>query len=329
MRAALAFLAIVASVSGCATDHSAACASLFDAQNDRNERCFAAPSMTTSERADFIAFCNDFGAATGVANFDSELSQCTNDVASLPCPVSGGGGGIVDYPHITCPFIGTRPLGARCNADAQCASGLCSQEGIECGGTCAQNVPCVTSCGSSTICIDGACHPFANLGDACGTVDAPTPCTPDIASCDASSHTCVPLPTLNEACSSSCAAGYVCSAGTCTTPVGVGGACPIGDECLPSLDCDSSHICRSPTSVGVGEACGPTTDGFAVCASGLACVQDGATSSWNCIALHQRGEACIAPTAPTQLDDWMIRAGCDVGLICVGGVCDLPSLSCN
>ncbi len=124
--------------------------------------------------------------------------------------------------------------------------------------------------------------------------------------CDPIANACLTPPAKGQPCTTDCAWPELCLGSVCSDPVGVGGACPVGDECGVNLVCDpQTHVCE-PTPVSkLGEPCQPAQVAF--CDAGLIC------TAGACQVPKQRGAACTVG-----------QFECAPDLLCAGGTCQTP-----
>lgn len=168
-------------------------------------------------------------------------------------------------------------------------TGMCSGTITECGGSCvdtrfdpANCGGCGTVCGSSEICLTGACTPQGS-------------CTGALVEC---SGTCVD-PRNNPAhcggCGATCSAGEVCNVGTCSSACGVGTEACMGRCVDTQVDPGNCGTCG--TACGAGEVCSA-----GICA--LNCAGGTVECSAACVDLAANVDhcgmcdnACLAGTA--------------------------------
>jgi hypothetical protein len=254
----------------------------------------------------------------------NQLAACASAAQSATCDEIAGhvqqcgmAGCDLDF---VCKIKGALPDDAPCSVDAQCATGVCAPNNgpfeLDCG-TCAHYVAvgdlCTMLdevCDPQTSYCDYSCIAYAQVGEDCKNAKCAAPLV-----CDLPTHSCVTPPLEGQACSSDCAAPFLCVNATCAQPVQQGGACPTGSECAPNLGCDAqTHTCEPPQIVGVGQACGPFTQPWSVCEPGLTCV--GTLGTERCIRPQERGEPCDNATLY-----------CADFLSCIGGTCQIPDFS--
>ena len=238
----------------------------------------------------------------------ASLEACATAGAASPCDATA-------RPAACIVAAGSRPDGAACSDDAQCASTRCARTfGTTPGG------------GPATIPACGTCSPAGAAGEPCGAgvgdgcadgtacVASPKPvcasihagveddpcdgvartCAPGLA-CDAALAVCRPLPTRGEPCASpdACQRPYACLLGQCADPRPPGSPCTASRDCAPGLVCagwDGRGVrrvrkCVDPTWAAPGGACGDT----APCLVG-SCSGDAAT----CPRVLPDGAACVA-----------------------------------
>jgi|GEM_PF-2405125 len=210
-------------------------------------------------------------------------------------------------------------LGAPCEADQNCASGVCAvpyDGGAVTGwsdGMCV--APCGSaSCGDASVCavLDGTawCVPGCDATAACR---AGYVCEPNLAGC-------LPDCRLGWACGD----GLSCDidTGACVTPA----LAPVGDPCLVGGDC-ASGICAA-ASDGWADGMCIGVCGSALCGADTVCaVLDGA--AWclpSCAASCREGYVCDSDYGAC-LPDCRLGWACLVGYVCGAetGVCEAPT----
>lgn len=329
-------VAILAACSSPTTTASSdACAKYFDTLGQTSTRCGTNSSFDPSNKNNFVAFCQATIAAPGSGVSDSYLNKCDSALAaSTSCNVS-------QVPGCENP-PGKLANGAPCYSGVQCVSGSCSKSGssitdggvadagastgLSCG-TCdpraAEGAACDSSgvtnprCMSGLSCTNGTCVKPVTIptGGACSFTGppgtncaAPNTCLPGTNG----TGTCGPLPKKGEKCSFICDTNLTCTAGTCQDRVAVGGACTTGNECQTTLYCDAAtKLCATPKIGKAGDTCGTGVK----CDTGLACKSSGDAMPV-CVALKNKGEACVLP-----------GGGCALYLECISGTCQTPDPS--
>jgi hypothetical protein len=163
----------------------------------------------------------------------------------------------------------------------------------ECSGVCRDLMTdtgncgaCGMTCGTGTICVDGACTPD---------------CPEGYTNCDGTCRDLDHDPSNCGACSAACAAGEVCLTGTCTF------ACP-----SPYTDCSGSCADLSTDHMHCG-ACGNACDPGEVCQAGscvISCLDGLTLCSGACADLMRDPDNCGA-----------CGAACGTGEVCYDGTC--------
>lgn len=127
--------------------------------------------------------------------------------------------------------------GLFCGTDETCAPRVAS------GGTCTDG-----GCLDGLVCLEGACHPWLDVGDACSSAAG----CPASQSCEGGRCQSSPAPLgLGQPCQNDaeCAAPLFCANGSCTYRRGRFGPCVSDSGCLPGLTCDlAAQRCRSPVN---------------------------------------------------------------------------------
>jgi hypothetical protein len=274
-------------------------ARLQDAVCAFEARCGLMPDVTTC-RAVFDPATTDVAqlaayATSGRLTYDAtKAGECLTAYRDAACEWNADGG---LGPSAVCDevFRGDKVEGVACFADEECLGALVC-ETIECvGGCCAGTCKAKAAeapvggdcraapCGANAYCrLDGAgaaaCATRAAVGAACDAVDA-------------------------------CAAGSVCSAGTCVAIGGDGAACdPAAFAGCAGIDrwCDpASATCVARKAIG------------AVCGGEGECIEAAACVGGSCVMRPRPGDACGAGAT---------GGGCLGELPCVGGVCQAQAV---
>jgi hypothetical protein len=126
--------------------------------------------------------------------------------------------------------------------------------------------------------------------------------------------TCAPLQTPGLPCraTAQCVDGQICRSGTCTDPLVEGDECTVAitasmgagfRECPPGLVCQGKSgdlLCRSISTVFAGKSGAPCDATGTLCARGLVCQSQSATSTTGvCAAPSAKGGQC-RPAVPSQ-----------------------------
>lgn len=188
--------------------------------------------------------CTPAFGATGTQATPSQMERCAAAVRAENCDE------FLDNPQPSvCAVPGTAPAGARCGADAQCASTYCKGAAGTVCGTCmvraAAGEACVVDgdCAATLVCNGGTCVGPGQLGAACSLTQ---PC----------------LRTLT------------CMGGKCGTPVALNGTCSA------LTDCDGSHglycntntkTCQQTQIATEGQRCGVVGSNLVACSRGASC----------------------------------------------------------
>ena len=187
---------------------------------------------------------------------------------------------------------GTLPVGATCTASTDCAppatgvaeclpnpsgSSVCTiRTHGKVGDTCSST--CTESDRGGVVEFEACTTTSVNSTSSSGSTIASSECyTNDSLYC-ASDSTCKALVSIGGSCvneSTSCAAGVHCNGVTCVVDVGVGSACPSGNECADGNYCDmssSTHVCAPKKAAGqscteYGECQAYCDQGRGVCVS--------------------------------------------------------------
>ena len=103
----------------CVTDDQAGCDALAEAVTAYVQKCFPTNTIASAVTKRFAGQCQRVAGARGVTGFGATLAACTAayESATETCAA-------IDTARCL-PPTGAEPNGARCGADAQCASGLC------------------------------------------------------------------------------------------------------------------------------------------------------------------------------------------------------------
>lgn len=216
---------------------------------------------------------------------------------------------------------GTVATGDTCHSFFECEKGLCTVDsGSSCPGVCPQTLGEGEAC--SLVAVDGpACDERQGL------------------ICSPGAGVCVKPAGPQAPCADDfgCRGGLVCVAGTCqslrTEGQGCSGdsACAEGLACVGGSDEGGGHCEKR---LAEGEACASDPDDLgpalrnAQCQEALLCkgaglTDQGDTISGICSKPSGLGGDCLVEAPGMQLQ----VSGCDEGLICVDGTCQLPPTS--
>jgi hypothetical protein len=197
-----------------------------------------------------------------------------------------------------CNFAGTRPVGAACGTNEQCASGRCAKHDSTCG-VCAERVADGAACLADLDCLAGR---VCNGNDQCV------------------------LPAAAGApCSASAPCGHAtdCVAGTCQASATMAGpACTAQGGCslAHALYCTPSSVCAAIPLNPPDGACDASTTSPALCAAGT-CVLPPVGDKGVCEGFAADGAPC-----GEQAEDRL----CQTPALCIGGRCSVPSsAACN
>jgi len=277
-------------------------------------------------RARYEQACASQLSLPGKSIATEQLEACLQEYRSFHCDGSR-------MRSIVCRAArGTFPNGAACNDGDQCRSTRCALERPDGGeasacGTCTNTIEEGQPCGDGGSCVSGtkcdslsstpSCKAIAygEVGAACGTSAAPSPCKD----------------------------GLVCfSTSICQEPGGSGAECTYRAECKADLTCLQDR-CAAPAQAD--ERCSANND----CAKGLACDLD----AMKCVqrSWARAGETCggsiecivgscqtigdSPPSCPRVIPDGQpCTSGnraetCDSFANCVGGTCVLVTSACR
>ena len=287
---------------------------------DAQARCeigFVEPAITAAREgcfAKYAVYCPDALFAVGSVRTIDDALACAAAWPAVTCASYERGA------TPACAVPGTRAANEKCLFGMQCASGLCTEFGRECG-VCGGIAHEGETCGSSEgVCVRGtycdeetwkcvvsppeddvpATARVPELGEPC---DLPVGCGGESrAQCARDGTTgeyrCQPWPTLGQACRGWCLLGdsYCAQDMTCTALPLDGQPCAMdlqGDTvCALGHACDwavAPKICHAPP--GAGEVCqGP-------CATGLLCLCDEGSdcAQRHCRHIRLAGEPCVDP----------------------------------
>ncbi len=218
------------------------------------------------------------------------------------------------------------PLGAPCERDYHCASGVCAAPYEEAALTGWSDGMCIAPCGSASCGEDAACTVFDGASwclPAC-VPGAPDGCR-DGYGCHPGSEVCLPDCRLGW----DCGAGYVCDVdtGRCELPA----LAPVGDPCAAGIDCQTGLCAPEQDADGfIGWTGGMCLGacGSDLCGVDTTCaVLDG--SAWclpSCAAPCRTGYVCDADYGAC-LPDCRLGWSCLVGFVCNAdsGVCETPT----
>jgi hypothetical protein len=246
-------------------------------------------------------WCTDAAQVAGSGLTSTTARACATALDSHSCSDLLGNG------LAACSFIGSRPDGAVCGANPQCASGLCVRSGQACG-TCQPRGPAGTPCRKSVnddcqtglVCANsGQCVEPAKAGE----------------KCDATSKPCL-------------ARLYCTKSGTCAIPGKAGDACAESDGCdiLAGVICGPNKICVQVKTATAGQSCGlnpKNGDGPTVCAPGAGNLQT-CKATTGTISLGGLAVDGIC-TAPALDGDGCTNSNdCLPPAECTSGRCTLP-----
>ena len=302
IAAALAGSVIFASACGGGVD--SACGDYFDAFEGLLQECAPALAADPASRSASVSACSRLASAPGAGDLAGSLESCASKLKSLEaCSLAGFG----------CTLHGTLADGSPCASSAQCAGGACANakssatSELACG-TCATVLAPGAACSSSSDCDssvgncqNGKCTAYGAQGAPCSTQ---APCAINLVC--SSAGTCDAIPGNGQPCTTVCLNPYRCVAGSCTTGVSEGGACPNGGECATGLEC-ANKTCAKPTLAAAGQPCGSVNGNYTGCVTGTKC------ENQVCATVKQSGEACVVGNSE-----------CAVDLLCIAGTCQVP-----
>jgi hypothetical protein len=203
-----------------------------------------------------------------------------------------------------CRPRGSRPIGAACAVDYQCAGddAHCSVMNAAPCGICRARMDDGSPCTS-----DGDCHPGSQCVGTTGGV------------------LCAPAGGLGAVCDLTrpCTKALVCLQGVCAEPLEPGATCdPTNNSAVFRFECDTlrgvgkgrycdpnTSQCVTTTAAGPGDDC--SRPGRSLCRVGTTCQ----STDHTCSANVPDGDACGAP------NDF---GGCALPSLCIGGICGLP-----
>jgi hypothetical protein len=194
---------------------------------------------------------------------------------------------------------GARAAGQPCASDAQCQSTRCARDDAAAAcGVCAEPAAAEQTCAADSDCVVGLVCTGDHVCRAPAGAEAP---------CDATHPCAMPLR---------------CADGACKVALDMGASCePSQDRCniYAGLLCDpASKTCTPWSSAQVGQACGYTATGYALCKASGACTSSAAVSG-SCLAAIDDGASC-SPDGPAR---------CLPPARCIAGACRLsPSEVC-
>lgn len=292
------------------------CGNYFDKVVSLESQCGSDFALDPSLKSNFEKYCDGLAAEPGAKDLASQIDTCASTVSAAGCNGSA----------INCRITGSLPDGSACGNGTQCTGGLCDTSGtqpsttteLNCG-KCASylqvgadcTAPSATCDPSTSECRNGKCTALATQGQSCATIGCANGLT-----CDTGTQTCVTPPTQGQACTTTCASPYRCINSTCTTGVQQGGACPVGDECAPTLSCDmTTHTCQPQQRATEGQPCGFVNNAIVGCQSGLQCTES-TPNTFTCQTPKNLGETCTVG-----------KQECQIFLACVNGTCQQPDYS--
>jgi len=236
-----------------------------------------------------LGACSDFRRADlapdDVPTARPDVSTAPADVPTAPADVPTAP---ADVPTAPADVPAATDLGPACAPSQRLCGRTCVDprtDPAHCGA-------CDRRCPTDGGCVDGVC------------VSTPPPCG-----------------ALQQPCcaGSTCAAGLVCGAGTCTAPCGGAGQRCCGTSCDAGFQC-SSGLCARATC-GLGEGAGCTAGALApnCCTDGRTCAtRDSVSTVGGTVCCHaQRGAPCTR------------NEGCCGNLLCTGGFCTAPATTCS
>ena len=279
-------------------------------------------------RCPISAHCNLGGdCATGVCNYDTALCIQT------PC-IDGTkdfGEADVDCGHVCATLCA---VSSACQADADCASGICSTSGkcvatrcqdglkdgteldVDCGGACGG---CAdgSRCKGASDCLSGLCHAykFYCTSDHCddGVKDG------DETGFDCGGSKCGPCG-LGKACGADkdCASGFCSVGNTCVQSQCADGR-KNGDEV--DVDCGGS---KCTLACAQGRACSKPAD----CLSGLCSAQTGKCIGNRCLDTVMDGDESGVDCGGSCGARCQVGQGCHVAGDCASGICNQQTGLC-
>lgn len=208
------------------------------------------------------------------------LAHMTTDTAwasylTLTSYLSEGVGWDPVAPQCQRVFQGDKPLGAKCDDDAQCATGRCwgcpiavCTEPLPIGAHCGRQAPCA----SGSLCYQGSCQAYAPLPEG-------ATCTMVVGGHFAE-YNDLALTAMD------CGSGLRClasnnGAGRCAKAAALGQPCHQDAECADELVCGTSELCTEATTTSA-------TCGTAICSNTELCALPGPT----CEGIRFIGESC-------------------------------------
>ena len=321
------------------------CDALAEAATAYVQKCLPTQAVASAIGQRFAAECKMVAGAPGVTGFGATLAACkaAYESAAETCAA------IDAAPCL--PPRGALPNGARCGADAQCTSGLCSvpEGGIDAPsayysfvvaknatttpaagvtrGACGTCAPCNGACGRGLVCQQGTCAPPppGDVGESCVVHS----CKNGL-QCDAFKFTCAVPPAEGEACVDPltgvepCAAPFVCQhpamnvMGTCVRGSAEGGPCsPSGLACARGLRCDLPAGANPNDPAGRTCSSAPNIPAAGQPCEGAQVCEYGVCASGKCPFPIPDGQACDAN------DQRAVRAPCTYFSECIAGTCVL------
>jgi len=284
---------------------ASSCGAYYDKLVAYLTQCGSGTTLNTSQRDAFVAYCNELATAPGASNLGGQLDACAATLDPSTCGIP------------TCTIRGTLPASTGCATSVQCQSGDCLVVGstdptteLKCG-TCealaTQGGDCTNALCDTGLYCDSAtkkCTPKVTQGGSCTSL---TQCTTGLY-CDSQSKTCLSPPAKGQPCTTTCAAPYACVNSVCADRVGVGGACPGGNECQTTLQCNfQTHVCEAVPVAKAGESCGFVNNTYTACDTGLVC------TNYICATPKPQGATCTVGNQE-----------CALNLVCTGGTCQVP-----
>ena len=238
--------------------------------------------------------------------FNSSSGNFTDFVSAVSGIQCSGGGALCDTGKKGVCALGVSKcsMGALgCEQIFQAGAEQCNGLDDDCDGQIDQSA----TCPADHVCLNGACVPHCDDGE--------FPCTGGT-ECDASTGLCI-----DPACKGkSCAAGEVCSSGTCRASC-QGVVCPHGQDCIGDacvdlcngVACLGGQVCRQGKCFGGCNACGGVS-----CDAPLKCdAASGVCTDPSCPNGCPAGTFCAAG----QCQDACSGVVCPPGQTCAGGAC--------
>jgi hypothetical protein len=281
---------------GCDQGAEALCSRMFDCMKALYTLSYG---TVANCKATVATSCNRSYTAAGQGWQPADLSACANSYYSLSCGdiLSSDGSSIGDCREHPGAFVD----GADCILSSQCQSLYCKNANATAGtcGTCVARVAEGAACDETSMCQAGQLCVQTAAGSA--------------------TYSCAKRQPLGANCDTShpCAQRTTCLNGTCSSLVGLGGACDAttgGGECdyYEALRCNSTTgRCEAMTNASLGESCGMFDGSYKTCAYGSSCLASSTGAASLCVAKAATGQACSDTVGPrcNDYDD------------CVNGIC--------